>query len=489
MLNRAYRQFATRICILANSRKADRVGAGLMSQLKAKSGDSLEIIGAGGELMQEQGLQPFYDTSIFHPKPFVPFRSVLIEENNWWIWTKYHPATRNYTKPMHDVLDLIKKNNIVEQIQQHKPSLVLTIDHDILSFKIHRQISDLYKVSATSKPKQVHYGRFCNRYKPYQLDYLDHVLYTNPIEKSNWNFFKFPSTYIGQSSFEKAYRFLLERNGGDHLLTSDSVFVNRDHFYSETEQYIEAERSHFRKKFEIPENATVLFLAPGNEKGEISWSLPILNETANNFVKEYAKPYSNRLDSQPNDHFSVVIPAEKRVKKQIESKVKELNWACRVLTVEEDDVRSAQAGSDLAICYNGDIVTENLVNQLSTIVIQNMKKVEFYFMLSWNRFTNEANIIADGNLFPEIIEGQCHAEKLNELLTTWYENPAHKFWPLQGFEMYIHSFLPIKSKDMGMGTHHEYFSPDYLATQTLLELAQQTPYKDYSEDNLLLHDN
>ena len=111
-----------------------------------------------------------------------------------------------------------------------------------------------------------------------------------------------------------------------------------------------------------------------------------------------------------------------------------------------------------------------------------MRKLEFYFVLAWNRFNNDMNIIADGNLFPEIIEGQCHSVKLVQVLNQWHESPAHKFWPLQGFEPHIHKMLPMKAREMGMGTHHEFYSPDYLLSQTIWEFLKQSPKRPFAED-------
>lgn len=485
MLSKVLRQFGSGhvVCVLANSQKADRVGAELMRNLKKLSGDEIKFIGSGGEGMEGEGLEAFYSTNVFHPKPFVPFRGAMSDEGNLWLWLKINPVTKSYTKPMHEVLKYIKENDLVQKIQNYRPSLVLTLDHDILSFKIHKQVAQAYKSSSLVKPKQIHYGRFINRYAPYQLDYLDHVLYTIPIEPRDWNKFKFPSTYIGQSAFEKAYRFLLERNGGDHLLTSDSVKVNRDHFYSETEQYIEGERKTFRKTHNIPDSATVLFFAPGSNASEIQWTLPILNKTANKFVEHHVGASNGQKNP---DDFCIVIPTNENTFKIVNDIVKVQGWRCRTIVLEGDEQkRSAQAGSDLAISHNGDIVTECLVNQLSTVVIQNMRKLEFYFVLAWNRFNNDMNIIADGDLFPEVYEGQCHADKLLLLLNKWYESPAHKFWPLQGFESHIHRMLPMKTREMGMGTHNEYYSPDHLFTNTVWEFLKQVPQRPFAEDQNL----
>ena len=469
---------------MANSQKADRIGADLMRNLKSISGSDLKFIGSGGPLMEAEGILSYYSTNEFHPKPFTPFRGTIAEEINLWLWVKNNPITKTMTRPMHKILHEFKSKDLFSQIMSHRPSVIMTLDHDILSLKQHRKFNEEYGKLSVAKPKQVHYGRFVYRFNPEQLkNAIDHVMYTIPINPRNWSDFQYPSTYLGQSSFEKAYRFLLERNGGEHLLSKDSVQMNIDHFYSETENFIEHERKTFRTAHEISETATVLYLSPGNKVTEIDWSLPILNKTANEFISQYAEPYNAAPGSPSVSEYCVVIPSDSSNFDLISSKVKVLGWKSRVIVLEnEEQRRSAQAGSDYSIAYNGDVVFENLVNQLPTIIIENMGKIEFYFVLAWNRFNNDLNIIADGDLFPEIIEGQAHSAKLVDLLNTWHNSPAQRFWPLQGYENILHKLLPVKTREMGMGTHHEYYSPDRLAAQTLWEFIQAVPEQKFAEE-------
>ena len=187
MMIKIFRQFSSGhvICLLANSQKADRIGADLIKNLKTISNNEIKFIGSGGPFMQEQGLEAFYSTDLFHSKPFVPFRGTDPTEGNVWLWWKRNPITRSLARPLHEVLNIAKKTNLVEKIQGSRPGVILTLDHDVLSFKLHKQISNAYKLSGGPRPKQAHYGRFINRYEPYQLDYLDHAFYTIPIEPYN----------------------------------------------------------------------------------------------------------------------------------------------------------------------------------------------------------------------------------------------------------------------------------------------------------------
>lgn len=450
-----------------------------MADLKQLTRGNVEFIGAGGPLMEAEGLSsPLYKTNIFAHKPFVPFRSTYVEENNWWLWLKHNPITKKYTRPMHKVLS--QRNQIVEAIFHHHPQTIVTLDHDILSWKLHRQIKELYATASTPRPKQVHLSRFVNRYNISHTEYIDHVLYTIPIEPNNFNKFKISSTYIGQDSFYRAYRFLLSRSSeGKDLLEDDAVWMHRTHFYAEVEPFIVAERTRFREKHQIKAQETVLFFAPGSNLEEVAWTLPHLIGTANLFAQTYEV-----VDGQ----HVIVLPTTPAIKSKVQKAVNEAKWHknTRVIILEtEEDKYSALAGSDLGIVYNGEIAGECLANQLSTVVIQNMTKIEFYVMTSWNRFINDMNITADGPLYPEIIEGQCHPPKLVEVIGEWYTSPPARFWPLQGFEPHLNRFLPMKMRETGMGMHNLYYSPRALTAKKVWELTQQVPERtSASKENL-----
>jgi lipid A disaccharide synthetase len=439
----------------------------MMADLKELSQGKVEFIGAGGPLMVAEGLNnPLYKSDVFNHNPFVPFRTTIVDEGNWWLWLKHNPITKRYTRPMHQVLR--QRNQIVESIFRNHPSSIVTIDHDILSWKLQRQISELYAQSCVPKPKQVHLGQFVNRYAVEHSKYLDHVLYTIPIDPSNWNKYTISSTYIGQDSFYRAYRFLLSRSQeGKALLEDNAVWMHRTHFYAEVEPFIVAERTRFRTKHQIKAQETVLFFAPGSNTEEVAWTLPHLIGTANLFAKTYEVSEGQHV---------IVLPTTPTVAAQVTKAVKEATWHKNIRVIvllTEEDKYSALAGSDLGIVYNGEIAGECLANQLSTVVVQNMTKLEFYTMTAWNRFINHLNIIADGPIYPEVIDGQCHPPKLVELIGEWYTSEAARFWPLQGFEPHLNRLLPIKMRETGMGTHNLMYSPRGLAAQKVWELTQQ----------------
>ncbi len=91
---------------------------------------------------------------------------------------------------------------------------------------------------------------------------------------SNHDGFQFPGEYCGQYGVYEAVRHLMSRSAEHkHLLKDDSMYISRNHFASEMEKIIGKERSVWRAEKGIPEDATVVFFAPGNEAAEAEFSM------------------------------------------------------------------------------------------------------------------------------------------------------------------------------------------------------------------------
>lgn len=61
-----------------------------------------------------------------------------------------------------------------------------------------------------------------------------------------------------------------------------------------------------------------------------------------------------------------------------------------------------------------------------------------------------------------------------EILGKWYESPPHKFWAMQHMEKNLVRLLNVKKREMGMGTHQEYYSPRVLSASKMIEFAYET---------------
>lgn len=95
--------------------------------------------------------------------------------------------------------------------------------------------------------------------------FQDHIIYTLPKEPVNWNYFKFPSTFVGVEGVANAYAFLYRTSTKyQSLVKKNSIFISHQYHKDIMEELISKERIRFREKHEINESATVFFVSPGN---------------------------------------------------------------------------------------------------------------------------------------------------------------------------------------------------------------------------------
>lgn len=93
-----------------------------------------------------------------------------------------------------------------KRIFQARPSLILSIDNEYLSWKLLGQInckplstthSAFYDNSALQKPQRQFMGRLVRDYKAWVGKYVDFMHYTLPLAQASRNYYQFPSQYIG----------------------------------------------------------------------------------------------------------------------------------------------------------------------------------------------------------------------------------------------------------------------------------------------------
>ena len=129
--------------------------------------------------------------------------------------------------------------------------------------------------------------------KEYTLKHIDHCHYTVPINQANSNGFRFPGEYIGQCGVYDAVSHVYNRT--EHLrplLKEDYLLVNKNYFSGEMETAINQIRQNFRQQNEINQDAYSIFLAPGNEKAEVEFTMDNLRKGVKEFLLKYSAPTS-----------------------------------------------------------------------------------------------------------------------------------------------------------------------------------------------------
>jgi len=95
---------------------------------------------------------------------------------------------------------------------------------------------------------------------------------------------------------------------------------------------------------------------------------------------------------------------EKYVKEYLEKE----GWFGKVIIVNEENNEhySAMAASDFGLIHHGQMVSAATVCHLPTMALFDMKKHHQYYHDSFNRWWVDVNLVADNNIYPEIIGGE-----------------------------------------------------------------------------------
>lgn len=183
-------------------------------------------------------------------KTFHTFRkSKTVNENFYFKWNPFNLVNKHYTRRGDQVYDLLMEANVPKRIYQSRPSLVLNIGNEYLSFMMMEELRKFYKNSALDMPKRHMWNRFIRDFKEFTLKQMDYCHYTVPLQVTNQNGFVFPGNYVGQYGVYEAVKHVYEKTPSlSHLIKDDHLLTNRRYFSSEMENAVLSIRNNFREK-------------------------------------------------------------------------------------------------------------------------------------------------------------------------------------------------------------------------------------------------
>jgi hypothetical protein len=103
--------------------------------------------------MQEQGLKSEVDISNFEEKHFYTFRKSHVFDEGYNL--RYDPMNLvniHHTRWVNDRFREMEKQDLFKNIYLARPSIVLSLDHEFLTYKMFDKLTTYYKGSA-STPK------------------------------------------------------------------------------------------------------------------------------------------------------------------------------------------------------------------------------------------------------------------------------------------------------------------------------------------------
>ena len=81
------------------------------------------------------------------------------------------------------------------------------------------------------------------------------------------------------------------------------------------------------------------------------------------------------------------------------------------------------------------------------MVVYNMRMHHHWYHDLYNRWWNNMNIIADKNIYPEIVGGEAWYGKFCDTLGEWYVRPETRYEMIRQWEFFIKDSMSYRSID------------------------------------------
>ena len=330
-----------RIFLLAGEPSGDAIGARLIQALREQAPGGLELAGIGGPNMARCGLS----------SPFP------MQEPMWLgLSEKLARAPRLWRR----------LRQTAHEVERCRPDVVLTIDAPEFGLRLQRRLA--------GRPlARVHYGASeawaWREERALQLArHVDHLLALLPFEPAIFQRYGVPCSFVGHPIVE-------EMDEG-------------------------ADGPRFRRRYQLPADAPLLCLLPGNRADEIRRHLPVL---------ERAVALIWRQVSQ----LRLVLPTLSGLAPLVKRMV--ARWQLPVLVLEDRiEHFDAYAASSLALAASGTVSLEVALAGLPAITFYRTGPVTAWLARPLTRapHVNMVNLILGRPAIPELLQEDCRPDRI-----------------------------------------------------------------------------
>ena len=343
-----------KVYLLAGEPSGDLLGSRLMRALKKQTNNDIAFYGIGGETMQSEGLNSLFDIKDLS---VMGFMEVI-------------PSIPKILRHL---------NEIIADIKQIQPDVIVTIDSYSFSIRVHK----LLKKNKIDIPHAHYVAPQVWAWKKGRAKtlphFIDHLFCLLPDEPAYFTPYGLPTTFVGHPVIE---------GGAD-----------------------KGNAQKFRSQYNLDENTPVLAMLPGSRKNEIKTLLPLFMATAEKLT-----------ETHPN--LFVVVPTVQTVADKIQEKMKDWKIPHAVIFGEENRY-DAFAVATIAIAASGTVSLElamahvpHLIayrlNALTAALARRVLKI---------KYVNLINLLQDKPVIPELLQENCTVEKLVVTAETLFQNP------------------------------------------------------------------
>lgn len=263
----------------------------------------------------------------------------------------------------------------VRDIMKEKPNVVITIDSPGFNFRV------------VEKLKQAGFqGKFVHivapsvwAYKPERAQNVaklyNHLLTLLPFEPPLFTKYGLATDFIGHPIFEQNF--------------------NRD-------------VSKFRAKYNIPEDSKIICVTPGSRESEI---------------KRHMHPFAQALKLLKTKYNVFAVFALNK-KEDADLAGSFLHGEIPYVSVVGDERLDAYAIADIALAKSGTNTLEIAACATPMVVAYKLNPITYWYVKSKALIKNVCliNVLMDGQIVPELIQGNCTAQKIASALANYISN-------------------------------------------------------------------
>jgi lipid A disaccharide synthetase len=107
------------------------------------------------------------------------------------------------------------------------------------------------------------------------------------------------------------------------------------------------------------------------------------------------------------------------------------------VTDDNNEHLDAMCAADLGIIYDGQMVSSAAACHLPAMSLIKMRMHHHWYHDLFNRWATDMNIIADNNVYPELIGGEAWFGKIADSLAEWYIKPDTRYKMIRKFDGFV----------------------------------------------------
>ena len=276
-------------------------------------------------------------------------------------------------------------NEIITDIKQIQPDVILTIDSYSFSIRVHQAIKKNNIDIPHAHYVAPHVWAWQKGRTKILPKWIDHLFCLLPNEPAYFTPYGLPATFVGHSVIEG------RANKGD--------------------------AQKFRSQYNLKKQTPVLVMLPGSRKNEIKALLPLFMKTAEKLAQTHSGLF-------------VAVPTVQAVKDEIIEQMKDWQVPHAILFGEKARY-DAFAAADVAIAASGTVSLElsmagvphliaYRVNAITAAVARRVLKISYVDLI---------NLLQDKKIIPELLQENCTIEKLVATAENLFQNPTQDVLP------------------------------------------------------------